>query len=86
MSRLTSELDTSAAPIAITLGNAALRVFARVVGHTGIPALSPDPSNYGKPLEVRFAGRDVLWYPMHHPGQRKAEYRQVRDEWKRSLS
>jgi uracil-DNA glycosylase len=69
--RLLAELNEAAPRQVVTLGNAALRVFARLID----PSASPPPrfltrSSYGEPVTVQVNGRSMSWLPMIHPGAR----------------
>jgi hypothetical protein len=73
--RLRSELAAARPLKIITLGNAALRVLARLVddaGSTSLPKrLSADAAGYGQPLLVHVHGRSVAWLPLAHPAAPK---------------
>lgn len=84
--RIASELEESGAPVLVTLGNAALRVLADVLGVSTIRGLTPDLSAYGHPVHARFGGREIVWYPVCHPGQRMPAYRRAHDVWKMAMS
>lgn len=83
LDRLRSELrDCSPAKI-VTLGNAALRVSARVLelGDDAPSALSREA--YGRPLQVQFHGRSVEWLPLVHPrsGERTPPWPTIHTAW-----
>jgi len=81
LGRLTNELEISKAPLVITLGNAALRVFAKMVGHQQVQKLTSDYSTYGKPIPIVTSGREITWYPLCHPGLRNVSYLQAHKNW-----
>ncbi len=83
--RIASELEESGALVLVTLGNAALRVLADLLGISGVRKLTAAPSAYGRPVRGRFGGRDVVWYPVCHPGQRNREYRDAHAAWKTAV-
>ncbi len=82
--RLRNELTTARPDRIVTLGNAALRVFARLVGHTdenNAPRqLSADSNVYGKPIATRVDGRPVEWLPLAHPAAPK-RYQDAHKVW-----
>jgi uracil-DNA glycosylase len=78
--RLRSELDAAHAPIVISLGNAALRVMAALLGVGDAPLLSPNLSTYGQARSVHFDEREVTWYPFAHPGAPKP-YQHAHKVW-----
>jgi hypothetical protein len=84
--RIAGELEQSGASLLVTLGNAALRVLADLLGLSAIQKLTPDQSVYGRPVRAQFGGRDVVWYPVCHPGQRKPEYRSAHAAWKATVA
>ena len=79
--RIASELEQAGAPVAVTLGNAALRVFSEIVGRTDVPRLVADANRYGDPIDIQFAGHRIRWYPVCHPGQRDPDYRSAHRAW-----
>ena len=81
-SRLLAELHQSRPDTIATLGNAAARVFAELVG---LPQqkLSPDP--YGIVRIVDVSGREVRWYPLAHPAAPEA-YQAAHADWVRKAS
>lgn len=81
--RLSAELRVAAPALVVTLGNAALRVFAGLVGRAEPEALVPD-GNYGSAIDVSLAGAPVKWVPLVHPGQRSKEWQAVHARWMRS--
>lgn len=84
--RIAGELEESGAPVLVTLGNAALRVLADLLELSVIRQLTPDPSVYGLPIRARFGGRDLVWYPVCHPGQRNLKYRSAHAAWKATVA
>ena len=69
--RLLAELDEAMPEQVVTLGNAALRVFATLID----PSANPPPafltrSSYGEPMTVEVNGRSMSWLPLIHPGAR----------------
>ena len=84
--RIAAELEESGAPVLVTLGNAALRVLADLLRLSVIHKLTPDRSFYGRPVRARFGGRDRVWYPVCHPGQRHLDYRSAHAAWKATVS
>jgi len=82
--RLRNELTTARPDRIVTLGNAALRVFARLVGcndENNVPRqLSPDLKVYGKPIAIRVDGRPVEWLPLAHPAAPK-RYQEAHKVW-----
>ncbi len=62
--RLFGELDECRPESVVTLGNAAARVFAELVG---LPPAKLSVTDYGKPRTTEVAGRAVTWYPLAHP-------------------
>jgi hypothetical protein len=65
----------------ITLGNAALRVFARLLVDPPLRRLVPD-SEYGRPHLVRMGwGDSVEWIPLVHPGAPR-RYQEAHARWR----
>ena len=79
LSRLKRELRAAQPKHVITLGNAALRVFAKLVGIEE-PALL-DPKAYGETMEVKFEARPMTWRPLMHPGQRSKAWQNAHSKW-----
>ena len=67
--RLLADLAAAQPQTIITLGNAALRVVADVVGQFGKPIgkLSPEFGVYGKPLDISIGEASCRWVPLAHP-------------------
>ena len=68
--RLTGELSAANPELVITLGNAAFRVFQRLVDAVeGEPGeeLSAGVHAYGKKFKVKLGARAVDWLPLAHP-------------------
>lgn len=80
LKRLMTELRTAQPAIVVTLGNAALRVFASLAALSEPEALEPK-KEYGTPLPATIAGRQVTWIPLVHPGQRSKEWQAVHARW-----
>lgn len=82
--RLRDELTTARPERIVTLGNAALRVLARLAHHSNnksIPVrLSADSMIYGKPIAVHVNGRQVEWFPLAHPAAPKP-YQDAHKAW-----
>jgi hypothetical protein len=69
--RLLAELEKASPQEVVTLGNAALRVFATLVeSSVSTPPRFLTQSGYGAPVEVRVNGRSMTWRPLVHPGAR----------------
>ena len=62
--RLLSELECAYPEIVATLGNAAARVFASIVG---LPQSKLSVLDYGEPRRVALRDRTLTWYPLAHP-------------------
>lgn len=80
LKRLMNELRLAQPRIVVTLGNAALRVFASLAGLSTPEALKPD-KDYGAVIPAMVAGRQVSWIPLMHPGQRSKEWQAVHARW-----
>lgn len=84
--RLLNELRMADPDRVVTLGNAALIVFNRLIGSDSpmIQKLSPG-SSYGQPLSVRINGRVVEWLPLAHPAA-PAPYQEAHKAWITSMA
>lgn len=80
LKRLMTELRVAQPRIVVTLGNAALRVFAALVDRSEPEKLVPG-KDYGAPIEVTVAGKPATWLPLVHPGQRSKEWQAVHARW-----
>ena len=81
--RLMNELRTAQPRIVVTLGNAALRVFAQFA-NVADPALLKPNKDYGTEVIVTIAGKQVTWLPLVHPGQRSKEWQAAHAKWIRA--
>jgi len=79
--RLKAELDVANPQIVVTLGNAALRVFAALVdgGRIRIKKLDAE-DGYGDAIDVAVLGRDLKWVPLAHPAAPEA-YKKAHAKW-----
>ncbi len=80
--RLANELATARPEVVVTLGNAALRVFRRLILASSDEMLDKlSASAYGIQLKVEQAGnRTVTWWPLAHPGAPQ-QYQKAHDQW-----
>ena len=78
--RLISELSVAHPERVVTLGNAALRVFGKIVkgAERSISKLSAE--SYGEPIDVRVDGRSIEWIPLAHPAA-PAVYQEAHKNW-----
>lgn len=83
LKRLTAELKLAAPRMVVTLGNAALRVFARMANVAEPELLKPN-KDYGTEVPVTVAGLQVTWLPLVHPGQRSKEWLAAHAKWIRA--
>jgi hypothetical protein len=83
LARLERELRAAAPQLVVTLGNAALRMFAKLVGRSEPEKLVPD-RNYGTTIEVSVGGKAASWLPLVHPGQRSKEWQAIHAKWIRA--
>ncbi len=81
--RLVNELHIAQPHIVVTLGNAALRVFAALVGLADPETLRPN-RDYGNPIAVTLGGKAATWLPLAHPGQRSKEWLAAHARWIRA--
>jgi uracil-DNA glycosylase len=80
LQRLVNELTAAKPQLVVTLGNAALRVFARIIGKEEPDTLEPN-KEYGTAQGVTVAGRPATWLPLIHPGQRSKEWLRAHGRW-----
>ena len=78
--RLMTELRTAVPQLVVTLGNAALRVFARLASVPEPELLKPN-ADYGKEIGVMLGTKPVTWLPLVHPGQRSKEWQAAHTKW-----
>jgi len=79
--RLMEELATARPELVVTLGNAALRVLARLAEVVGQPAPKKlDVEQYGLRLPIRVEGRALEWLPLAHPAAPEM-YQQAHKAW-----
>lgn len=85
--RLLRELDEARPQRLVTLGNAALLVFRRVLDQNDAPSrLTPDTA-YGRPRQVTRGNRSFEWIALAHPGflrrttDKVMPYKQAHDRW-----
>ncbi len=81
--RLLAELRLAAPRMVVTLGNAALRVFARLASIPEPELLKPN-KDYGTEVIATVAGLQVTWLPLIHPGQRSKEWLATHTKWIRA--
>jgi|tagenome__1003787_1003787.scaffolds.fasta_scaffold20382277_1 hypothetical protein len=81
LGRLEGEITACSPAVVVTLGNAALRVFASMVGSTSTSALAE--KGYGSPISVRVDRRAVAWLPLVHPrsGERTPPWPDAHRRW-----
>jgi uracil-DNA glycosylase len=83
LDRLRGEMAACAPSTVVTLGNAALRVFALLadVGRTTPSTLTTE--GYGQVVRARVDGREVTWLPLVHPrsGERTPRWRDAHARW-----
>jgi hypothetical protein len=78
--RLTRELEAARPELVVTLGNAALRVLARVAHDKDAPTrLRVDA--YAERRTVTLAGRRTPWLPLAHPAA-PPEYQDAHARWR----
>ena len=83
--RLRAELATARPELVVTLGNAALRVFAMLVelgaGEGPGTRLSPADGSYGKPWPIRLpSGAKATWIPFAYPAAPRM-YQDAHKRW-----
>ena len=78
--RLVRELHDAKPEMIVTLGEAALEVMRTLLNGQGPTRLEHD-AGYGSPVAVEFEGRRSNWYPLVHPGQRRAAWRTAHKKW-----
>jgi uracil-DNA glycosylase len=78
--RLLGELKTAAPRLVVTLGNAALRVFARLASIPEPELLKPN-KDYGTEITATVGTQQVQWLPLVHPGQRSKEWLAAHTKW-----
>jgi hypothetical protein len=68
-SRLWSELESAKPQIIVTLGNAALRVFAGMidVADATLPRKLSADESYGRAIQLKVRGASMTWWPLAHP-------------------
>lgn len=83
LDRLRAELEFCAPETVITLGNAALRVFALIADDPGAPSALAS-TDYGAVRKARVANRTVDWLPLVHPrsGERTPRWADTHRRWK----
>jgi uracil-DNA glycosylase len=81
LERLRAELVTCSPSSVITLGNAALRVFASLADAAEPSALVHE--RYGTPVSARVDGRELTWLPLVHPrsGERTPPWPTLHKTW-----
>jgi hypothetical protein len=65
--RLLAEVATARPECVVTLGNAALRVFANLVGSHSPSINKLSVNGYGMPVIAQIDGRGFEWIPLAHP-------------------
>ncbi len=78
--RLIAELRVAQPKLVVTLGNAALRVFAKLAAVAEPELLKPN-KDYGTERIVSVVGQAVTWLPLIHPGQRSKEWQAAHTRW-----
>lgn len=78
--RLIAELRIAQPSLVVTLGNAALRAFAKLASVPEPELLKPH-KEYGLEQQVTVVGRAVTWLPLVHPGQRSKEWIAAHAKW-----
>jgi hypothetical protein len=78
--RLRAEIEEAGPTIVVSLGEAAFAVMQRLLDRPE-PRRLPRDESYGKGISVRIKNQDALWYPLIHPGQRRAPWRPWHDRW-----
>lgn len=79
LARLGSELNEARADLVVTLGNAALRVMARLLDSGQAPKkLSPE--DYGGTIAATFQEQEFEWIPLAHPAA-PAAYQDAHRQW-----
>ncbi|MDP2272664.1 MAG: hypothetical protein Q8N23_01485 [Archangium sp.] len=81
--RILGELRTAAPKLVVTLGNAALRVFARLAQIPEPELLKPN-KDYGTEVTVTVGDQQLQWLPLVHPGQRSKEWLAAHTKWIRA--
>lgn len=79
LDRLRGELETCQPDQLVTLGNAALRVVARVFAQS-LRRLSTD--TYGVPIAVRLGSTSIEWLPLAHPAAPQ-RYQDAHEGWRK---
>lgn len=75
--RLLDELERCRPEIVATLGNAAARVFASIVG---LPQSKLSVIDYGESRPVALRDRTITWHPLAHPAAPKV-YQEAHIKW-----
>jgi hypothetical protein len=86
--RLVCEIDTSGAPVLLTLGEEARQVLAAIASSSSGPPtnqLRASAPDYGHPGTVTIGNTERQWRALVHPGQRSEPWRDARSRWKTSL-
>lgn len=79
--RLMAELDVANPQIVVTLGNAALRVFAALIDDGGSRIQKLDAGDgYGDVVSVAVRGRNFKWLPLAHPAAPEV-YKKAHAKW-----
>jgi hypothetical protein len=80
LKRLLGELDASRPEQVVTLGDAALRVFRRLLDDEVGPKRLAADDGYGTPVDGAIAGDAVRWHPLAHPAAPPA-YQAAHKTW-----
>ncbi len=78
--RLARELEITKPKIVVSLGEAAFEVLRSLLTDP-VPDRLRHDAGYGSPVEARLGRRNVVWYPLIHPGQRTAPWRPAHAAW-----
>lgn len=83
LDRLRFELRECSPAKIVTLGNAALRVTARVLELDDTAPSALNREAYGRALHVQFEGRTLEWLPLVHPrsGERTPPWPAIHASW-----
>lgn len=81
--RLRSEIEESAAPVVVTLGEEARLVMHELADECAGPSTRRLQSGdgYGDPGSATFGGQESIWYALSHPGNRSSTWTTARSEW-----
>lgn len=80
LGRLRHEIAAATPKVAVTLGNAALRVFKSLLDSPVGPRQLAADKSYGSSFEVNIDGTLMRWFPLAHPAAPPA-YHKIHQGW-----